>query len=132
MFDFTRFFHADIKPATGHWTGFPPYNFVGGHNDETMVPVEALRASADKVMRDHGSRLATYGLGDGPLGVHSLREFIADALEKRASMPTDPDNILLVSGSLQALDLVNETLLREGDIVTVSYTHLTLPTIRLV
>ena len=117
MFDFTRFFHADTKPAIGRWTGFPPYNFVGGHNDETMVPVEALRASADKVMREHGSRLATYGLGDGPLGVHSLREFIADALEKRASMPTDPDNILLVSGSLQALDLVNETLLREGDIV---------------
>ena len=117
MFDFNSFFHSDIKPATGRWTGFPSYNFIGGHNDETMVPVEALRASADKVMREHGSRLATYGLGDGPLGLHSLREFIANALEGRASMPTDPDNILLVSGSLQALDLVNETLLREGDIV---------------
>ena len=112
MFDFNSFFHSDIKPATGRWTGFQSYNFIGGHNDETMVPVEALRASADKVMREHGSRLATYGLGDGPLGLHSLREFIANALEARASMPTDPDNILLVSGSLQALDLVNETPLR--------------------
>ena len=32
-------------------------------------------------------------------------------------MPTDPDNILMVSGSLQALDLVNATLLRPGDLI---------------
>ena len=117
MFDFDSFYHDDIKTATGRWTGFPAYNFIGGHNDSSMVPVEALRASADKVMSEHGRRLATYNLGDGPLGLRSLREFIGRALEARADMPTDPDNILLVSGSLQALDLVNETLLRPGDIV---------------
>ena len=117
MFDFDSFYHDDIKTATGHWKGFPEYNFIGGHNDASMVPVDALRASADRVMTEHGQRLATYNLGDGPLGLRSLREFIGGALAVRADMPTDPDNILLVSGSLQALDLVNETLLRSGDIV---------------
>ena len=73
-----------------------------------MMPVEALRASADRVMQKHGAKLAAYGLGDGPLGIRALREFIADALEKRADMPTDPDNILMVS-AFQALYLVNAT-----------------------
>ncbi len=117
MFDFDQFFHADTKSGIGKWKGFPAYNFIGGHNDASMMPVEALRASADRVMQKHGAKLAAYGLGDGPLGIRSLREFIADALEKRAGMPTDPDNILMVSGSLQALDLVNATLLRPGDVV---------------
>lgn len=117
MFDFEQFFHADIKSGIGKWKGFPAYNFIGGHNDASMMPVEALRASADRVMQKHGAKLATYGLGDGPLGIRALREFIADALKKRAGMPTDPDNILMVSGSLQALDLVNATLLRPGDVI---------------
>ena len=34
-------------------------------------------------------------------------------------MSVDADDILLVSGSLQALDLVNQTLLRAGDTVVI-------------
>ncbi len=117
MFDFDSFYHNDIRTATGKWSDFPAYNFIGGHNDASMVPVDALRESADRVMTEHGRRLATYNLGDGPLGLQSLREFIGSTLAERADMPTDPDNILLVSGSLQALDLVNQTLLRSDDIV---------------
>ena len=37
MFDFDSFYHDDIKTATGHWKGFPEYNFIGGHNDASMV-----------------------------------------------------------------------------------------------
>ena len=95
MFDFDSFYHNDIRTATGKWSDFPAYNFIGGHNDASMVPVDALRESADRVMTEHGRRLATYNLGDGPLGLQSLREFIGSTLAERADMPTDPDNILL-------------------------------------
>ena len=61
MFDFEQFFHANTKSSISKWKGFPPYNFIGGHNDASMMPVEALRASADKVMQKHGAKLATYG-----------------------------------------------------------------------
>ena len=119
MFDFNRIFPQDILPETGRWTGFPRFNFVGGHNDETFIPVDALKASAAAILDQHGSRLATYGLGDGPLGFLGLRKFLSASLKTRAGITASVDEILLVSGSLQALDLVNQTLLRPGDTVVI-------------
>lgn len=119
MFDFTTSFPEDVLPATGRWTGFPAYNFVGGHNDAALVPVDALKDCAEKVITEQGARLAAYGLGDGPLGYLGLRRFLAASLNSRAGMVVDVDDILLVSGSLQALDLVNQTLLRGGDTVVI-------------
>ena len=68
MFDFANSLPADALPATGPWTGFPAYNFVGGHNDEALIPVEDLTDCMSAVMAADGKRLAAYGLGDGPLG----------------------------------------------------------------
>jgi len=119
MFDFTRVFPQDILPETGRWTGFPQFNFVGGHNDQTFIPVDALKASATAILDQHGARLATYGLGDGPLGFLGLRKFLSTSLKARAGIAASVDEILLVSGSLQALDLVNQTLLRPGDTVVI-------------
>ena len=119
MFDFTNSLPADALPATGPWTGFPSYNFVGGHNDEALIPVDELTDCVLAVMAADGKRLATYGLGDGPLGYLGLRQFLAGSLKSRAGMHVDTEEILLLSGSLQALDLVNQTLLRAGDTVVI-------------
>ena len=43
-FDYST--HAAAKAEAPRWTGFPKFNFVGGHNDEASVPVDALRAAA--------------------------------------------------------------------------------------
>ena len=64
MFDFANSLPADALPATGPWTGLPAYNFVGGHNDEALIPVDELTDCVLAVMAAHGKRLATYGLGD--------------------------------------------------------------------
>src|SRR5262249_18231861 len=48
-----------------------------------------------------------------------LREFLAAKLKRDAGIACGADDILIVSGSLQALDLVNETLLSRGDTVIV-------------
>ena len=117
MFDFTNSLPEDTLPATEPWTGFSPFNFVGGHNDEALIPVHDLTDCMSAVMAADGKRLAAYGLGDGPLGYLGLRQFLAGSLHSRAGMRVDADDILLVSGSLQALDLVNQTLLRAGDTV---------------
>ncbi len=119
MFDFATSLPDDALPAAARWTGFPRYNFVGGHNDPGLIPVDALKECVATVMAQHGQRLAAYGLGDGPLGYLGLRQFLASSLHHRAAMMVDVDNILLVSGSLQALDLVNQTLLRPGDTVVI-------------
>lgn len=117
--DLTPHLRPDLPPASGRWTGFPTYNFVGGHNDADTVPVDDLRAAADAVLTREGRTLATYSLESGPMGYRPLRDFIADKLKTRAAMTVDPDDILVTSGSLQALDLVMGAFLAPGDAVLV-------------
>lgn len=118
-FDYTPFFRSDVPPAAGKWNGFPRYNFVGGHNDADHVPVELLaKAASDAVLRE-GKTLATYRLESGPQGYIGLREFIADKLRSRATMACEADDILITTGSLQVLDLVNAAFLEPGDTVIV-------------
>ena len=118
-FDYAPLFRADLPPPAAAWNGFPEFNFVGGHNDADGVPVTALAEALSAVMQRDGQRLATYGMGYGSLGYGPLREAIAALLEARAGMATDPDNILITTGSLQGLDLVNGALLAAGDTVIV-------------
>jgi 2-aminoadipate transaminase len=66
-----------------------------------------------------GKTLATYRLDSGPLGHIGLRAFIAAKLQARAGMPCNTDDILITTGSLQALDLVNAAFLEPGDTVLV-------------
>jgi 2-aminoadipate transaminase len=101
------------------WAGAPKYNFTGGNNDPDGVPLEGLMAAAQSVMAREGRTLATYGLKSGPQGYLPLREFLAGKLKRDAGLACTADDILIVSGSLQALDLVNSALLTRGDTVIV-------------
>ncbi|MGI9334270.1 MAG: PLP-dependent aminotransferase family protein, partial [Gammaproteobacteria bacterium] len=118
-FDFTPFFAPNLPPAASRWDGFPQYNFVGGHNDGEAVPVAALIEATRAVLEREGHTLATYGLRSGAQGYEPLRGFIAQKLRTRAGMRCAAQDVLVTSGSLQGLDLVNETLLSPGDTVVV-------------
>ena len=58
-------------------------------------------------------------MSSGPLGYRRLREFLAQKLKRTAAIACDADEILITSGSLQALDLVNGILLARGDTVII-------------
>jgi 2-aminoadipate transaminase len=118
-FDLKPVLGPSLPPPAAKWTGFPKYNFVGGHNDPEHVPVEALAAAADAVLKREGRTLATYGLESGPLGYRPLREFLARKLRAHAGIACEPDEILITSGSLQAIDLVNALFLARGDTVLI-------------
>jgi len=118
-FDFTPLFPASLPPPAVRWTGAPKYNFVGGNNDPDEVPLDGLMAAAQSVLSREGRTLATYGLNSGPQGYRPLREFLSVKLKRDAGMSCTADDILIVSGSLQALDLVNSALLSRGDTVIV-------------
>ena len=118
-FDYTALLRPDLPAAAARWTGFPQYNFVGGHNDAASVPVEGLIEAATRVLARDGRSLSAYGLNSGPLGYLPLREFIARKLARDAGIDCSPDEILITSGSLQGLDLVNQVLLGPGDTVIV-------------
>ena len=119
VFDFAPLLPAGLPAPAVRWKGLPRYNFVGGNNDADQVPVEGLIAAADSVLRREGASLATYGLASGPQGYRPLREFLSAKLKREAGIASTSDDILIVSGSLQALDLVNGVLLARGDTVLI-------------
>jgi 2-aminoadipate transaminase len=117
-------FSAAVKPglpapAASPWREFPQYNFVGGHNDPGSLPVDKLTAACTDVLLREGKTLATYSLESGPQGYLPLREFLVSKLNKYAGMQCHTDQILLTSGSLQAIDLINEALLAPSDTVII-------------
>ncbi len=118
-FDFNPLLPAGLPPAAARWTGLAKYSFVGGNNDPAQVPLDGLIDAVNAVMRREGRTLATYGLTSGPQGYLALREFLSAKLRRDAGIACSADDILIVSGSLQALDLVNTTLLARGDTVIV-------------
>lgn len=118
-FDYSSSFRADIPPVAAKWSGFPKYNFVGGHNDEGQVPVALLAKAASDALLREGQTLATYRLQSGPQGYIGLREFVAKKLRVRAGMACDADDVLITAGSLHGIDLVNAAFLEAGDTVIV-------------
>jgi 2-aminoadipate transaminase len=118
-FDFTALLPAGLPPAAARWTGRPKYDFTGGNNDPDALPLDGLVAAADGVLRREGRTLSTYGLNSGPQGYRALRDFLAAKLKRDAGMNCSADDILITSGSLQGLDLVNHTLLERGDTVLI-------------
>tara|TARA_B110000263_G_scaffold90868_1_gene79456 strand:+ start:552 stop:1754 length:1203 start_codon:yes stop_codon:yes gene_type:complete len=118
-FEISELYRRDLPPAEAQWGGIPAFSFVGGNNDEENVPVAGLIEAVTRVLQREGRKLAVYNLGGSPLGHEDLRSFICQKLGVRASTNVDPDEVLITSGSLQALDLVNDLLLVPGDNVIV-------------
>src|SRR5688572_5551293 len=118
-FDFTPLLPAGLPPPAARWAGIPKYNFTGGNNDPAQLPLDGLVDAAAAVLRREGRTLAYYGVSNGPQGYRPLREFLAAKLKRDACIDCTADDILLVSGSLQAFDLINGALLAPGDTVIV-------------
>jgi 2-aminoadipate transaminase len=118
-FDFTPLLPAGLPAPAARWTGRAKYDFTGGNNDADELPLDELIAAADSVLKREGRTLSTYGLNSGPQGYRPLREFLVKKLKPDAGMACTADDILITSGSLQALDLVNGVLLQRGDTVII-------------
>lgn len=118
-FDMLGSFRNDLPAAGGRWSPSPEFSFVGGNNDAASVPFTGLAEALVNALRREGQNLATYNLGGSPLGYAPLREFVISDLGARAGMAAtaNAEQVLITSGSLQALDLVNKAMLRPGDTV---------------
>jgi 2-aminoadipate transaminase len=85
-------------------------SFAGGLPSPETFPVERMRAAFDKVLSTTGKTALQYGPTDG---FPPLREFIANSLSKNGAK-IDANQVLMVSGSQQGLDLLGKVLLDEG------------------
>jgi len=90
-------------------------SFAGGLPSPATFPVERMQAAFDKVLREQGKVALQYGPTDGYL---PLRQWIADSLSKNGAKIV-PEQVLMTSGSQQALDLLGKVLVDEGSKVLV-------------
>ena len=90
-------------------------SFAGGLPSPATFPVEVMKSAYDKVLSQNGK----VALQSGPTdGYGPLREWIANSLSTEGSRIL-PEQILMTSGSQQALDLLGKVLIDEGSRVLV-------------
>jgi 2-aminoadipate transaminase len=89
--------------------------FASGLPDPCVFPQETLRVLADDVLTRDGRAALQYG---GAEGYAPLRAFVAEMLARRGLNVT-PEQVVITSGSQQALDLAARALLDPGDAVVI-------------
>jgi DNA-binding transcriptional MocR family regulator len=93
-------------------------SFAGGIPDPELFPAEAAARAYGAVLATDASASAAlqYSVSEGYL---PLREWIADLMVSRG-VQASSDNILITSGSQQALDFLGKLLITPGDSVLVT------------
>jgi 2-aminoadipate transaminase len=90
-------------------------SFAGGLPAPEVFPTERFREACIKVLSTQGRQALQYGATEG---YEPLREMIARHTT-RYGVKAKPENVLITSGSQQALDLIGKLLINSGDRVLV-------------
>jgi 2-aminoadipate transaminase len=91
-------------------------SFSGGFPNPASFPVDEIKAAAVKVLENDGANVLQYNTTEGYL---PLRNYIAARYVKRFNLVVDPSEILILSGSQQAFDLIAKTFIEVGDEIVV-------------
>jgi 2-aminoadipate transaminase len=91
-------------------------SFAGGLPNPQFFPVEALAAASTKVLTQDGPNVLQYSRTEGYL---PLRQFISQRYRKNYDLNISPDEILITTGSQQALDLIGKVFLDRDDDVAI-------------
>ena len=90
-------------------------SFAGGLPAPEVFPTAQFQEACQKVLKDRGAEALQYGATEG---YAPLREMIAANTNKYGIL-AKPENVLITSGSQQALDLIGKLLINPGDRVLV-------------
>ena len=90
-------------------------SFGGGLPAPEVFPVKQFEDACRKVLEQHGAQALQYGPTEG---YEPLREMIAQNMG-RYGILAKSENVLITSGSQQALDLIGKLLINSGDRVLV-------------
>jgi 2-aminoadipate transaminase len=90
-------------------------SFGGGLPAPDVFPTERFREACNRVLENQGAQALQYSATEG---YAPLREMIARHTA-RYGVEAKPENVLITSGSQQALDLIGKLLINPGDRVLV-------------
>ncbi|MDE7341517.1 MAG: PLP-dependent aminotransferase family protein [Lachnospiraceae bacterium] len=87
-------------------------SFAGGLPNPISFPQEKLLESMERIVRSYGSAVFQYSI---TAGLPELRQYIAERYNRIFGLSLTMDNIIITTGSQQALDLIGKVLLNKGD-----------------
>ena len=90
-------------------------SLAGGMPNLSAIPLDMMAGIVEKLIREHGQEALQYGSGQGH---PQLREQICDVMALEG-IKANPDDVLVTTGSQQALDLISRIFIDPGDVVLV-------------
>ena len=91
-------------------------SFAGGFPDSALFDVDGIRAASQQALQDAPGAALQYGATEG---YQPLREQLAAFMASKGASDVAPENLIVTTGSQQALDLLGKTLINPGDKVIV-------------
>jgi DNA-binding transcriptional MocR family regulator len=91
-------------------------SFAGGFPDSALFDVEGIREAANIALTEEPGAALQYGATEG---YQPLREQLAAFMQSKGTADIEPDQLIVTTGSQQALDLLGKTMISPGDKVIV-------------
>ncbi len=91
-------------------------SFAGGFPDSALFDVEGIRAAVNAALTEEAGGALQYGATEG---YNPLREQLASFMASKGATDVAPADLIVTTGSQQALDLLGKTLISPGDKVIV-------------
>ena len=91
-------------------------SFAGGFPDSALFDVEGIRAASNAALDQEPGAALQYGATEG---YQPLREQLSAFMASKGAQGVAPENLIVTTGSQQALDLLGKTLISPGDKVIV-------------
>jgi len=91
-------------------------SFAGGFPDSAMFDVDGIREAANKALAEEPGAALQYGATEG---YQPLREQLSAFMASKGAHDVAPDQLIVTTGSQQALDLLGKTMVSPGDKVIV-------------
>jgi 2-aminoadipate transaminase len=88
-------------------------SFGGGYPAPELFPVEAMKVVFEDVLDRVGTKALQYSLTEG---IPELREKIAARMAK-SGVPCESDDVIVVQGGQQGLDLIAKLYINPGDVI---------------
>ncbi len=91
-------------------------SFAGGLPNGTLFPMEHLRTATERVFETGGPEIMQYSNSEG---YYPLRKKISERYRKLHGVSVRPENIIIINGSQQGLDILGKVFINEGDDIIV-------------
>ncbi|MGL4437588.1 MAG: PLP-dependent aminotransferase family protein [Giesbergeria sp.] len=91
-------------------------SFAGGFPDSAMFDVDGIQAAVNQALTEEAGAALQYGATEG---YQPLREQLSQFMTSKGAQGVAPENLIVTTGSQQALDLLGKTLVSPGDKVIV-------------